>query len=148
MAPITPAHILLVEDNPGDVILTRRTLGRSALPTHIHVVEDGESALDFVFRRGEHEDAPRPDLILLDINLPLMSGHDVLRHLKNEPSTQRIPVVMLTSSAAETDILLAYQQHANAYLTKGFGLEGFAQIIEQLENFWLTVVHLPPRADE
>lgn len=145
MTLVQPAHILLVEDNPGDVVLTRRTLEQSSLPNHLHVVGDGESALAYVRQQAPFEDATRPDLVLLDINLPRMGGHDVLRQLKSDPETSMIPVVMLTSSSADADITRAYRQHANAYLTKGFGIEAFAAMIQQLEMFWFTVVRLPPK---
>lgn len=137
-------QILLVEDNPGDVVLTARTLERSRLANTLHVVRDGETALDFLHRRGPYSDAPRPALVLLDVNLPRMSGLEVLRAIKTSESLSTIPVVMLTSSEAETDVEQAYRAGANAYLTKGFGLEGFVDVIQQFESFWLAVVQLPP----
>ncbi|MEW6706906.1 MAG: response regulator [Pseudomonadota bacterium] len=137
-------EILMVEDNPGDVRLTREALKDHKVWTRLHVVEDGVAALDFVFRRPPHENAPRPDLILLDLNLPRKDGREVLAAIKGDPGLKSIPVVILTTSQAEEDVVRAYRLSANCYVTKPVDFEQFTRIVRAIEQFWLTVVTLPP----
>jgi CheY-like chemotaxis protein len=137
-------EILLVEDNEGDVRLTREALREGHLRNHLHVAEDGERALDFLYRRGEYVDAPRPDLILLDLNLPRRDGREVLAEIKNDPSLKRIPVVVLTTSRAEADLVRMYDLHANCFITKPVDFDQFIQVVKTIENFWFTIVVLPP----
>jgi two-component system, chemotaxis family, response regulator Rcp1 len=138
-----PIEILLVEDNPGDVELTREALHDSKVHMRLSVVNDGVDALAFLRREGPHADAPRPDLILLDLNLPKKDGRAVLADVKGDPSLRHIPVVILTSSQAEQDILRAYDLHANCYVTKPVDLDQFITIVRSIEQFWFTVVKLP-----
>jgi CheY-like chemotaxis protein len=139
-----PIEILLAEDNPGDVKLTQKALAKGKIQNTLHVVNDGVEAMAFLREEGEYADAPRPDLILLDLNMPRMGGREVLEALDEEPSLGRIPVVILTSSEAEQDIIDSYDRHANAYLTKPVNFEGFVDIVRRIEEFWLTVVKQPP----
>lgn len=139
-----PVEILLVEDNPGDVKLTEKAFENARLSNDLHVVNDGVEALDFLHRRGEYEDAPRPDLILLDLNLPRKPGEEVLEEVKADEALKRLPVVILTSSEAEEDILQTYDLHANAYLTKPVSFDGFTEVIQKIEGFWFSVVKYPP----
>jgi len=139
-----PIEILLAEDNPGDVKLTQKALEKGKIQNTLHVVNDGVEAMAFLREEGEYADAPRPDLILLDLNMPRMGGREVLEALDEEPSLGRIPVVILTSSEAEQDIVDSYDRHANAYLTKPVNFEGFVDIVRRIEEFWLTVVKQPP----
>lgn len=139
-----PVRLLLVEDNPGDVRLTVEALKEGKLLVDLQVARDGLEALAILRREAPHEHAPRPDLILLDLNLPRMDGRQVLESIKADPALRQIPVVVLTTSAAEQDILQAYQLHANCYITKPVGLEQFIQVIQAIDNFWLSVVRLPP----
>lgn len=138
-----PIDILLVEDNPGDVRLTQEAFKEGKLRNNLYVASDGVEALDFLNRRGSYKDAPTPDLILLDLNLPKMDGREVLENIKSEKKLRRIPVVVLTTSKAEEDILKSYNLHANCYITKPVELEEFFHIIQSIEDFWLTVVKLP-----
>lgn len=138
-----PVEILLVEDNPGDVRLTRESLKDGKIHTRLNVVSDGEEALAFLYRRGPYATAPRPDLILLDLNLPRRSGREVLAEIKVDENLRRIPVVVLTSSEAEQDILASYDLNANCYITKPVDLEQFIRVVRSIEDFWLTVVKLP-----
>ena len=144
MAGSQPIEILMVEDNPGDVRLTQEALREGKVHNNLHVVEDGEAALDFLHRRGAHANAVRPDLILLDLKLPRKSGLEVLAEIKPDASLRRIPVVVLTSSEAEQDIVRSYDLHANAYVTKPVGLEQFLVVVKSIENFWVEIVKLPP----
>jgi len=137
-------EILMVEDNPGDVRLTREALKGGKVWTRVNVVEDGVAALDYLYRRPPHEAAHRPDLILLDLNLPRMDGREVLATIKSDPSLKLIPVVVLTTSQAEEDVLRAYHLSANCYVTKPVDLHQFNHIVQSIEQFWLTVVTLPP----
>lgn len=137
-------EILLVEDNPGDVRLTIEALRESKVPTEIHVVDDGEKALAFLRREGDYATARRPDLILLDLNLPRKNGREVLAEVKQDPDLKPIPIVVLTSSTAEQDIGHAYNLYANCYITKPVDLEQFLRVIQSIEDFWLVVVMLPP----
>lgn len=135
--------ILLVEDNPGDIDLTKEALEDAKARNRLHVVEDGEQALEFVFRKGPYQDAPRPDLILLDLNLPKRDGREVLQEIRADREAGGIPIVILTSSQAEEDIDRAYRLHANCYISKPVNFVQFLKIIHAIEDFWLTVVKLP-----
>ena len=137
-------QILLVEDNPGDVRLTQEVLKEAVVPNHIHAVRTGIEALAFLRRQGQYSDAPRPDLILLDLNLPKKSGHEVLDEIKTDEKLKRIPVVVLTTSSADQDITQAYDAHANCYITKPIDLNQFLKAMKAIEEFWFTVVKLPP----
>jgi two-component system, chemotaxis family, response regulator Rcp1 len=139
-----PVEILLVEDNPGDVRLTREGLREGKVRNNLHVVDDGLKALSFLRREDEHADVPRPDLILLDLNLPRMGGREFLEVIKADPDLSSIPVVILTSSQAEQDIIRAYELHANCYVTKPVDLDQFITVVKTLEDFWFTIVRLPP----
>ena len=138
-----PIQILLVEDNPADIDLTREGFEVGKLKNDLHVVTDGIEALGFLRKEGEHASAPRPDLILLDLNLPKKDGREVLAEIKQDPELQTIPVVVLTSSDAEEDVLKSYQLHANSYIRKPVNLERFMNIVSTVEDFWFTVVKLP-----
>lgn len=140
-----PVEILLVEDNPGDVDLTREALEHAKVRIRLHVVDDGAKAVDFLYRRRAYADAPRPDVILLDLNLPKKDGRQVLAEIKADQNFTDIPVVVLTTSSADEDILRAYQLHANCYITKPVDLTQFLKVVESIEDFWLTVVKLPKR---
>ena len=137
-------NILLVEDNPGDVRLTLEALREGRIANQLHVAHDGEDAIDFARRQGSHADAPRPDLILLDLNLPKKDGREVLEELKNDPDLHRIPVIVLTTSSAEEDILRSYDLHANCFISKPIGYDDFIAAVRSIENFWLKLVQLPP----
>lgn len=139
-------EILLVEDNPGDVELTREALNAAKVSNRLHVVDDGAEAVDFLFKRGRFADAPRPDIILLDLNLPKKDGRQVLSEIKAEAGLAQIPVVVLTTSQAEEDIVRAYQLHANCYISKPVDFNQFLRIVASIEEFWLSVVKLPNRA--
>ena len=139
----SPIEILLVEDNPGDVELTREALHDTKVHMRLSVVNDGVQAMAFLRREGEYADAPRPDLILLDLNLPKKDGRGVLADVKQDPALRNIPVVVLTSSQAEQDIVRAYELHANCYVTKPVDLDQFVKIVQSIEQFWFTVVKLP-----
>jgi len=140
-----PIEILMVEDNPGDVRLTVEALKEAKVRNNLHTVEDGVEALAFLRREGRYAEAPRPDLVLLDLNLPKMNGREVLAVIKEDPDLRRIPVVILTVSQAEQDIVRSYNLHANCYITKPVDLDQFLEVVKSIENFWLTVVMLPPR---
>lgn len=142
---ITPVEILLVEDNPGDVDLTIEALEEAKLRNNVHVARDGVEAMAFLLKEGDHADAPRPDLVLLDLNMPRKDGREVLREMKEHADLKRIPVVVLTTSEAEQDVLDAYDYSANAYIVKPVDFEQFFRTIRSLEDFWLTVVRLPSR---
>jgi CheY-like chemotaxis protein len=137
-------HVLLVEDDPGDVLMTREAFGHYKLRNVLHVVTDGEQALQFLRRTGGYADAPRPGLILLDLNLPRRDGLEVLAELKADPELKVIPVVILTTSQAHEDILRSYSLHANAYVSKPVDFERFMDVIRQIDNFFVTVVKLVP----
>src|SRR6056297_3235575 len=141
----TPIEILLAEDNPGDVKLTEKALNTGKIQNTLHVVTDGVEAMQFLRQEGEYADAPRPDLFLLDLNMPRMDGQAVLEAMDDHESLGRIPVVVLTSSEAEQDIIDSYDRHANAYLTKPVDFDGFVDIVRRIEDFWLTVVKQPPK---
>jgi chemotaxis family two-component system response regulator Rcp1 len=139
----TPIEVLLVEDSPGDVRLTREAFKDAKVHINLHVASDGAEAMAFLGREGEHANAPRPDLILLDLNLPKKDGREVLAELKESPALKCIPVVILTTSASEADIQGSYQRHANCYITKPVDLEGFLKVVKSIDSFWLSVVKLP-----
>lgn len=143
-----PVEILLVEDNPGDIRLIREGFKDAQLTNTLHVAEDGEEALDFVHQRGEYTDAPRPDVILLDLGLPKVDGEEVLAELNEEPDLNRIPVIVLTVSEAAEDIIQSYDLNANAFLTKPVDGDEFVELVRTFEKFWLTLVRLPPRDDD
>jgi len=136
-------EVLLVEDSPGDVRLTREAFKDAKVLINLHVVPDGVEAMAFLGREGEHANAPRPDLILLDLNLPKKDGREVLEEIKVSPALRSIPVVILTTSASGSDIQLSYQSHANCYIAKPVDLEGFLKVVKSIDNFWLSVVKLP-----
>lgn len=137
--------ILLVEDNPGDVRLTKEALKDAKMLNDVHVVQDGVEAMAFLHREGKYASAPMPDLILLDLNLPRKDGREVLCEIKEDPRLKRIPVVILTTSKADEDIIRTYNLHANAYITKPVDLNRFIEIIHTLEEFWFSIVKLPPK---
>ena len=139
-----PIEILLVEDNPGDARLVKEALKDGKVLNELHVVSDGVEALDFLRRRGRYADAVRPDLILLDLNLPKKSGHEVLAEIKDDPDLKRIPVVVLTVSKAEEDIMITYNLHGNCFITKPIDFDQFVNVVKAIEDFWLTIVKLPP----
>lgn len=138
-----PAEVLLVEDSPGDVRLTREALKEGKVRNNLSVVSDGVEAMEFLRREGKYKDAPRPDIVLLDLNMPRKDGREVLAEMKSDELLKRIPVVVLTTSEAEQDILRTYDLHANCYLTKPVDLEQFISIVKSVEDFWLTIVQLP-----
>jgi len=138
-----PIEILLVEDNPGDVRLTREALRDGKIYNNLCVARDGVEAMAFLRRTGQYTRAPRPDLILLDLNLPRKDGHEVLAEVKTDENLRRIPVVILTTSQAEEDIIKTYDLHVNCYITKPVDLDQFVKIVKSIEDFWLTIVRLP-----
>jgi CheY-like chemotaxis protein len=140
-------EVLLVEDSPGDVRLTREAFRDADVSIRLHVASDGVEAMAFLRRQDEHIHAPRPDLILLDLNLPRMDGREVLAQVKEDPSLKTIPTVILTTSAAEADIMKSYELQANAYLSKPVQLDAFESLVNSIKDFWLTRVKLPQRPD-
>ncbi len=136
-------ELLLVEDSEPDVRLTKEALREAKVKNRLWVVEDGVEAIEFLRRQGRHAGAPRPDLILLDLNLPRKDGRQVLKEIKSDESFKRIPVVVLTTSKSEEDVLRAYDLHANCYITKPVDFDRFMEVVKSIENFWLTVVRLP-----
>jgi chemotaxis family two-component system response regulator Rcp1 len=136
-------NVLLVEDNPGDVRLTLEALKENRLHSNIHVAKDGEEAMAFLHQEESYTDAPRPDLVLLDLNLPRKDGREVLAEIKGDPDLKRIPVVILTTSQAEEDILRTYNLHANCYVTKPVDLDQFIKVVQAIKEFWFTIVRLP-----
>jgi CheY-like chemotaxis protein len=140
---VETAQILLVEDSPTDVELTREVLADAKVANELHCVTDGEAALRFLRREGEHAGAPRPDFVLLDVNLPRMSGLDVVAQIKEDPALHDIPVVMLTTSDDEADVLRAYKSHANSYITKPMDLDQFIAVVRSIEGYWLSIVRFP-----
>ena len=138
-----PIEVLLVEDSPGDVLLTREAFREANGAIHLHVASDGVEAMAFLRRQGSHVDAPRPDLILLDLNLPKMDGREVLAQIKKDDSLKLIPTVILTTSDAEADIVKSYQLQANSYISKPVQLEAFEGIVKSINDYWLTKVKLP-----
>jgi chemotaxis family two-component system response regulator Rcp1 len=142
-----PIHVLLVEDSPGDVRLTQEAFREANRTIHIDVASDGAEAMAFLRREGSHVHAPRPDLILLDLNLPKMDGREVLAHIKEDDGLKTIPTVILTTSRAEADILKSYQLQANCYLIKPVQLDEFEDVVKSINDFWLTKVKLPSRGE-
>ena len=138
-----PVEILLVEDNPGDVRLTKEALKEGKVYNNLHWAKDGVEALEFLKREGKHANAPRPDIILLDLNLPKKDGREVLAVIKRDAELKQIPVVVLTTSKAEEDVLKSYELHANCYVTKPVDLDQFIHVVRSIEDFWLTIVALP-----
>jgi len=143
---VNPVEILIVEDNPGDVRLAREGLSECKIRNNLRAVDDGVKAMAFLRRQGEYARMPRPDLILLDLNLPKKDGRQVLREIKEDESFRLIPVVVLTTSKAEEDIVKSYSLHANCYVTKPLGLQQFVEVVQSIENFWFTIVKLVPKA--
>jgi CheY-like chemotaxis protein len=141
-----PVEILLVEDNPGDVRLTEEALKEGKVYNNLHWAKDGVEALEYLKREGKHAHAPRPDIILLDLNLPKKDGREVLAVIKSDDTLKRIPVVVLTTSKAEEDVMRSYSLHANCYVTKPVDLDKFITVVQSIDRFWLTVVTLPPAA--
>jgi two-component system, chemotaxis family, response regulator Rcp1 len=144
--PVAAVEILIVEDNPGDVRLAREGLSACKIRNNLHAVDDGVKAMAFLRKQGEYAGTPRPDLILLDLNLPKKDGREVLREIKEDESLRLIPVVVLTTSKAEEDIVKSYALHANCYVTKPLGLLQFVEVVQSIENFWFTIVKLPPKS--
>jgi two-component system, chemotaxis family, response regulator Rcp1 len=140
-----PVEILLVEDNAGDIRLAREGLRECKLLNNLSVADDGVKALAFLRRQGEYAQAPRPDLIMLDLNLPRKDGREVLKEIKEDSDLKCIPVVVLTTSKAEEDIFKSYSLHANCYVTKPLAIEQFISVVQAIESFWFTIVKLPPR---
>jgi two-component system, chemotaxis family, response regulator Rcp1 len=139
-----PLEVLLVEDSPGDVRLTQEALKDAKVHINLRVVRDGIDAMAFLMREGEYATTSRPDLILLDLNLPRKDGREVLKEIKENPELKSIPVVILTTSASEADILRSYLLHANCYITKPVNLDGFLTVVKSIDSFWLSIVKLPP----
>ena len=139
-----PIEILLVEDDPGDVVIAQEALEQSKLVNNLHVASNGDEALAFLRREGDYADSPKPDLVLLDLNLPRRDGREVLAEVKSDPDLRRIPVVILTTSQAEEDIVRSYDLHANAYVTKPVDFAQFVNVVRQVDEFFFTVVRLPP----
>jgi chemotaxis family two-component system response regulator Rcp1 len=137
-------EILLAEDNPGDVRLALEALKESKIHNHVSTVPDGVEAMAFLRKQGKYANSPRPDVILLDLNMPRKDGREVLAEVKEDPDLRRIPVVILTISQAEQDVLKAYNLHANCYITKPVDLEQFSKVVRAIEDFWFTIVKLPP----
>ncbi len=142
-----PIEILLIEDSTTDILITQEALHEARLPNHLNIVEDGVKALDFLRQIGSYAQAPRPDLILLDLNLPRKNGQEVLAEIKNDPYLQQIPVVVLTTSSAEEDVIKAYALHANCYVVKPLDFISFVEVIRSIRHFWFTVVTLPLEAE-
>ena len=138
-----PIEILLAEDNPGDVDLTKEAFEEAKMANNLHVTEDGEATISFLKKEGEYENSPTPDIILLDLNLPKVSGHEILDFIKTDENLKKIPVVILTSSEAEEDVVKSYNLHANSFITKPVDLEKFLKVVKTVEDFWLHVVKLP-----
>jgi CheY-like chemotaxis protein len=141
----TPIEVLLVEDDPGDVLMTQEAFEEHKVRNNLAVVNDGTEAIAYLRRQGQYADATRPDLILLDLNLPRRDGREVLAEIKNDPDLRQIPVVVLTTSQADEDIVRSYQLHANAYVTKPVDFERFIAVVRQIDEFFVSVVKLPPK---
>ena len=142
-----PAKILLVEDNPGDAELAREALENSKFINELFVVDDGVQAVEYLYQRGRYDKAPRPDIILLDLNLPRMDGREVLARIKNDEDLKTIPVVILTSSEADEDILRSYKLHANCYIKKPLDIDQFFLVVKNIKEFWMSIVVLPRNGD-
>lgn len=144
MTGVREVDVLLVEDNPGDVRLTREAFEQARLRTELHVVRRGEEALDYLNQQGNYENATQPDIVLLDLNLPGLNGLEVLEEIRETPELKTIPVIILTSSKSEEDIVRSYERHANAYLTKPVNVDKFVNLARTVGDFWLQTVKLPP----
>lgn len=144
MSLVKPIEILLAEDNPGDVRLTREALAENKIQNNLHVVGDGVEAMKFLRKLAEYTDAPTPDLLLLDLNMPKKDGREVLAEVKTDKNLRTIPVVVLTTSEAESDILKSYDLHANCYITKPLDLDRFIEVVKTIQEFWFSIVKLPP----
>lgn len=144
----TAIEILLVEDSPGDIRLTKEALRDAKVQNNLHVATDGEEAIAFLRHTGNHTKAPRPDLILLDLNLPKKDGREILEDIKTDESLKTIPVVVLTTSESEADILRSYELHANCYISKPVDLDGFIKVVGSIEGFWLSIVKFPHAPSE
>ena len=142
-AQVLPAKILLVEDNPGDAELAKEALESSKFINELYIVDDGVKALDFLYKRGPYPDVPRPDLILLDLNLPKKDGREVLEEIKTSETLKTIPVVILTTSRADADIMKSYKLHANCYINKPLDLNQFFEVVNNIKEFWMSIVVLP-----
>lgn len=140
---LQPIEVLLVEDDPGDELMTREAFEENKIGNRLHVARDGEEALDFLYKRGEHADAPSVDLVLLDLNLPKYDGRQVLAQIRSDPELTHLPVVILTTSSSEEDVLSSYKLHANAFVTKPVDVNQFVSAVRQIDSFFLTVVKLP-----
>lgn len=140
-----PREIMLVEDNPADVRLTKEVLKEAGVRDHLNVVWDGEEAMEFLHQEGKYAQAPRPDLILLDLNLPKKDGREVLHEIKTCDALRRIPVLILTTSSDPQDVMKTYNRHANCYITKPVSMEQFFQVAREIKTFWLTIAALPPK---
>jgi CheY-like chemotaxis protein len=141
--PLQPIEVLLVEDDPGDELMTREAFADNQLHNRLHVARDGEEALDFLYRRGQHTDAPPVDLVLLDLNLPKYDGREVLERIRSDPELTHMPVVILTTSSSHEDIMSSYKLHANAFVTKPVDVNQFIAAVRQIDDFFLSVVRLP-----
>lgn len=144
---VHPIEILLVEDNPGDARLAKEALKESKLKNNLYIADDGVEAMDFLYKKGKYSNMPRPDLVILDLNLPRKDGREVLEEIKTDDSLKRIPVVILTISKAEEDILKTYNLHANCFISKPIDLDQFIKVVKSIEDFWLTIVKLPNGKD-
>jgi two-component system response regulator len=142
-ATVSPVEVLLVEDDPGDVLMTKEALADSKVLNNLHHVANGEDALKFLFKQDGYADVPTPDLVLLDLNLPRVDGREVLAKVKADDRLRRIPIVILTTSEAEEDVLKSYDLHANAYITKPVDFDSFVQVVRQVDDFFISVVRLP-----
>lgn len=140
-----PIRILLIEDNEGDILLTTDALREGKIDNDVSIAKDGWEAVQMLDQKGKYSNEPTPDLVLLDVNLPKMNGHEVLHHIKNSDKLKHIPVIMLTTSSAESDVFRSYQNHANCYITKPVDLNNFLEVIESIESFWISIVQLPKR---
>lgn len=145
---VTPVEILLVEDNEDDVFLTVQAFRKGKVRNNVHVAGDGVDALSFLRREGKHAQAPRPDIILLDLNLPRMNGHELLKQVKESKEFRSIPVIILTTSKADEDVAVAYQCHSNCFITKPVVMEEFEKVIRTIEDFWFMIVRLPPKSHD
>lgn len=142
-----PVQILLVEDSPDDILLTEEALSDAKIANDLHSVMDGEAAMAFLRRQGEHADAPRPDLVILDLNLPRKDGREVLKEIRDDPELTSLPVIVLSTSGAAEDIAGSYAQHVNAYIQKPVDFDEFLRVVRSMEEFWLSIVKLPTRAE-
>lgn len=140
-------ELLLVEDDPGDVLITREALDGSRVLHNVHVVDNGESAVEFLHHEGAYSDEPRPDLIFLDLNLPRLDGREVLSIVKSDPKLRQIPIVVLTTSSSDDDVTRSYDLHANAYVTKPVDLDAYLQVVRRIDDFFVTIARLPARAN-